>query len=60
MKFADYKKEKMKNAEFAQSYEELSAEYEVIKTIIDERTRLQITQKQLAVGLKEKILDEFR
>lgn len=60
MKFADYKKEKMKNAEFARAYEELSAEYEIIKTIVDERARLQITQKQLAVGLKEKILDEFR
>lgn len=48
MKFADYKKEKMQNAEFKQAYEELGPEYEIIKAIVDARASLQLTQKQLA------------
>ena len=48
MKFADYKKEKLQNAEFKQAYDELGPEYEIIKAIVDARAELQLTQKQLA------------
>jgi transcriptional regulator with XRE-family HTH domain len=43
-----YKKEQMKNAEFAKEYEAIQPELNVIRAIVDARTSQNMTQKELA------------
>ncbi len=48
MTLKEYKKEKLKNPEFAKAYEEIQPEMNVIRAIIDARISQNITQKELA------------
>ena len=45
---SEYKKEKMKDPEFAKEYEAIQPELSVIRAMIDARTSQNLTQKQLA------------
>jgi len=48
MDFKEYKKEKMKNPEFAKAYEELQPEMNIIRAIIDARIKQNLSQKELS------------
>ena len=48
MTMSEYKKEKMKDPEFAKEYEAIQPELSVIRAMIDARTSQNLTQKQLA------------
>lgn len=48
MTLSEYKKEKMKDPEFAKEYEAIQPELSVIRAMIDARTSQNLTQKQLA------------
>ena len=48
MDFKEYKKEKMKNPEFAKAYEELQPEMNIIRAIIDARIKQNLSQKKLS------------
>ena len=48
MTLNEYKKEKMKEPAFAQAYEEIRPELNVIRAMIDARISQNLTQKQLA------------
>ena len=43
-----YKKEQMKNPEFAQAYEEIQPEMNIIRAMVDARLSRNMTQKELA------------
>ena len=43
-----YKEEQMKNPEFAQAYEEIQPEMNIIRAVVDARLSRNMTQKQLA------------
>lgn len=43
-----YKKEQMKNPEFAQAYEQIQPEMNIIRAVVDARLSRNMTQKQLA------------
>ena len=43
-----YKKEQMKNHEFAQAYEEIQPEMNIIRAMVDARLSRNMTQKELA------------
>jgi len=55
MKFKDHLKEQLKNPEFKSEYEALGSEYEIIRQIIEARSELNLTQKELAerTGIKQ-------
>jgi len=55
MNLDDFIKEKLKNSEFKQYYDEYIAEYEIIETIKKTREEQHMTQKDLAekTGLKQ-------
>ena len=48
MNLKDYKKLKMQDPAFAQAYEEIQPEMNVIRAMIEARTSQNLTQKQLA------------
>ena len=48
MKLKDYKKEKMQDPEFVKAYEEIQPEMNVIRAMIEARTSLNLTQKELS------------
>ena len=48
MTLKEYKEKRMKDPDFAQAYEELQPELEVIRAMIDARISLNLTQKELA------------
>ena len=48
MTLGEYKKMKMKDPSFAQAYDEIQPEMNVIRAIIDARTSLKMTQKELS------------
>ena len=48
-KFSDVKKLLMKDAEFKAEYDKLKPRYDVISQIIEERTKQNITQEELAL-----------
>lgn len=48
MNLSEFKKEQMKDPEFSKAYEEIQPEMNVIRAIIDARTALNLTQKQLS------------
>lgn len=48
-KFADVKKLLMKDVEFKEEYEKLKPRYEVVSQIIEERSKQNITQEELAL-----------
>ena len=43
-----YKKEQMKNPEFAQAYEQIQPEMNIIRAMVDARLSRNMTQKELA------------
>jgi len=45
----EYKKEQIKDPEFKKEYEAIQPEMDVIRAIIDARTSLNLTQKELAI-----------
>ncbi len=44
----DYKKELMENPEFAKEYEAIQPEMDVVRAIVEARSSLNLTQKELA------------
>ena len=48
MKLKDYKKKKMQDPEFVKAYEEIQPEMNVIRAMIEARTSLNLTQKELS------------
>lgn len=48
MNLKEYKEKRMKDADFAQAYEELRPEMNVIRAMIDARISNNMTQKELA------------
>lgn len=48
MTLQEYKEKRMKDLEFAKSYEELQPELNIIRAMIDARTSRNLTQKELA------------
>ena len=48
MTLQEYKEKRMKDPEFAKSYEELQPELNIIRAMIDARTFRNLTQKELA------------
>ena len=48
MKLQEYKTKKLQDPEFAEAYEEVQPEMDVIRAMIDARTSQHLTQKQLA------------
>ncbi len=48
MTMSEYKKEKMKDPEFAKEYEAIQPKLSVIRAMIDARTSQNLTRKQLA------------
>ena len=48
MNLKEYKEKRMKDADFAQAYEELRPEMNVIRAMIDARISKNMTQKELA------------
>ena len=44
----EYKKEQMKNEDFAREYKEIQPELDIIKAIVEARTSQNLTQKELA------------
>ena len=48
MKLQEYKRRKMQDPEFAEAYEEVQPEMDVIRAIIDARNSQHLTQKELA------------
>lgn len=48
MTLSEYKKQKMKDPEFAKAYDELQPEMTVIRALVDARISQNLTQKQLA------------
>jgi len=50
----NFKQEQMKNPAFAEAYESIQPEMDVIRAIVDARTSQNLTQKQLAekTGIK--------
>lgn len=53
--FDNYLKEQLKNPVFAEEYNRLKPEYEIIKQIIRARNELHLSQKELAdrIGMKQ-------
>jgi len=53
--FKDFKEELLKNPEFRKEYEALKPKYEMIRTLIERRNQLRISQTQLAktIGTKQ-------
>lgn len=54
-----YKKEQMKNPEFAQAYEEIQPEMNIIRAMVDARLLRNMTQKELAEGLDMTLNESF-
>ena len=50
--WTDLKRELMRDGEFAEEYEALAPEYELARSIIRQRLRRNLTQKQLAERLQ--------
>ncbi len=48
MKFDDFLKDQLKNAEFKKEYDALEVEYDIINQIIKSRLEQNLTQKDLA------------
>ena len=48
MKLKDYKMKKMQDPEFVKAYEEIQPEMNVIRAMIEARTSLNLTQKELS------------
>ena len=48
MELKDYKKKKMQDPEFVKAYEEIQPEMNVIRAMIEARTSLNLTQKELS------------
>lgn len=48
MKLKDYKKKKIQDPEFVKAYEEIQPEMNVIRAMIEARTSLNLTQKELS------------
>ena len=48
MTLKEYKAKQMKKPEFANAYEDLKPEFEIIKAMIDARISLNMTQKELS------------
>jgi len=48
MKLKDYKEKKMQDPEFVKAYEEIQPEMNVIRAMIEARTSLNLTQKELS------------
>ena len=48
MKLKEYKDKKMSDPEFAQAYEDLQPEMNVVRAIIEARTSQNLTQKELS------------
>lgn len=55
MKFKDHLKEQLKDPDFRSEYEALEPEYEIIRQIILARSKVNLTQKELAErsGIKQ-------
>jgi len=49
MNFKEYKAKQLKNPEIKREYDDLGPEYEIIRSLIDSRTALKMTQKELSV-----------
>ena len=49
MKLKDFEKEQMKDPEFKKAYEEIKPELDIIRAIINARTKCKMTQKELAL-----------
>lgn len=47
-KFDEYLSEQLNNPEFAQEYERIQPEMDIIRAIVDARTAMNMTQKELA------------
>jgi len=60
-KFADLKKELLKNKEFKKEYDVLELEYEIIKKLIELRIREDLTQDELAkrIGIPKSNISRF-
>ena len=48
MNLKEYKAKKLRDPEIKKAYDDLAPEYEIIRSLIESRTTLQITQKELA------------
>ena len=46
--FQDYLNEKLKDPEFKAEWERIQPEYEIMRSLIDARIKLNLTQKELA------------
>ena len=48
MTFKEYKAKQLQNPEFKQAYDDLAPEYEIIRSLIDSRMALNMTQQELS------------
>ena len=48
MNFKEYKKELMKDPEFAKAYEDLQPKMDIVKAILDARIKQNLSQKELS------------
>lgn len=57
-KFEDFLEEQMQDQEFKKEYDDLQPEFDVIRAIVDARMYQNLTQKQLADGIEDRICSE--
>ena len=48
MNFKEYKAKRLQDPEFKQEYDDLAPEYELVRSLIENRKALKMTQKELA------------